>query len=343
MLQILDVAIGLSFVYLLFSLIVTALNEFVLTLFDQRSAFLKRGLTELLGNHQPTLDNFLRHGLIDSFSREKNGSPSYIPPDAFVAALLDQISPAKIDPANLAKVRDIADIAIALSGAALAENPKLKESVNALLCEAGNDLTRFKLNLEKWYNQSMTRVSGWYKQRVQKVLFCLALVIAVGGNVDSLHLIQGLSMNPKLRDDLVEQASAFTKKHTTDAEGIPSTDIAVVAKEVKDALYELNDVALPIGWGDAQYNYLFADVGHGKAKSLAAGTQGWNWARILTAIIGWIITALAASLGAPFWFDTLNRFVNIRGNGRSPAEAQKAAAITARESAPAPPTIVAVT
>jgi hypothetical protein len=35
--------------------------------------------------------------------------------------------------------------------------------------------------------------------------------------------------------------------------------------------------------------------------------------------IGWLITALAVCLGAPFWFDLLNKLVDIRGAGRKPA------------------------
>lgn len=76
--------------------------------------------------------------------------------------------------------------------------------------------------------------------------------------------------------------------------------------------------------GDDQYNYYFKDLGHG-GGILEEPDRGWNWSHLLTALFGWLITALAASLGAPFWFETLQRFVNIRGNGPSPAEAQKAA------------------
>jgi hypothetical protein len=36
------------------------------------------------------------------------------------------------------------------------------------------------------------------------------------------------------------------------------------------------------------------------------------------AILGWLITALAVSLGAPFWFDTLDTILNIRGAGPKP-------------------------
>jgi hypothetical protein len=36
--------------------------------------------------------------------------------------------------------------------------------------------------------------------------------------------------------------------------------------------------------------------------------------------LGWLLTVAAISVGAPFWFDTLNRFVNIRGTGKPPDE-----------------------
>jgi len=35
--------------------------------------------------------------------------------------------------------------------------------------------------------------------------------------------------------------------------------------------------------------------------------------------IGWFITVLAISLGAPFWFDLLNRLINVRGAGPKPS------------------------
>ena len=38
-------------------------------------------------------------------------------------------------------------------------------------------------------------------------------------------------------------------------------------------------------------------------------------------LFGWILSIAAVSLGAPFWFDTLSRFVNLRGAG--PAEKPK--------------------
>jgi hypothetical protein len=40
-------------------------------------------------------------------------------------------------------------------------------------------------------------------------------------------------------------------------------------------------------------------------------------------VLGWLLTVLALSLGAPFWFDLLNKFMNVRFAGKSPDEASK--------------------
>lgn len=50
----------------------------------------------------------------------------------------------------------------------------------------------------------------------------------------------------------------------------------------------------------------------------------------LTDVLGFIITALAITLGAPFWFDLLNRFVNVRAGGNNPAENAPATTVVAK-------------
>jgi len=47
---------------------------------------------------------------------------------------------------------------------------------------------------------------------------------------------------------------------------------------------------------------------------------GWDPlpASIPLAAAGWLVTASSALFGAPFWFDLLQRFVNLRGAGRKP-------------------------
>lgn len=40
----------------------------------------------------------------------------------------------------------------------------------------------------------------------------------------------------------------------------------------------------------------------------------------LVTILGWILTALAISLGAPFWFDLLNKIIRLRSSGPKPKD-----------------------
>ena len=44
-------------------------------------------------------------------------------------------------------------------------------------------------------------------------------------------------------------------------------------------------------------------------------------------ILGWIVTAIALSLGAPFWFDLLQKFVNLRGAGVKPKREDEKATV----------------
>src|SRR5438552_6119662 len=93
MLAVLNLAIGITFVYLLFSLVVSALNEFWLSYLDKRANFLKEGLDQLLQDDQK-VEQVLRHGLVDALSRATNGKPSYVGAEPFTAAVLDIVKAA---------------------------------------------------------------------------------------------------------------------------------------------------------------------------------------------------------------------------------------------------------
>src|SRR5262249_58822116 len=313
MLTVLNLAIGIAFIYLLFSLVVSALNEFWLSYLDKRADFLKQGLEQLLQD-PGRVNQLLEHGLVDSLSRATNGTPSYIGAELFTAAVLDIVKAA-----NPNTIRNISDFQGSI--AALPDS-KFKQSLTAILDAAGDDLVSFKNGISDWYNRSMDRVSGWYKRYAQKWLLGLSLVLAVSCNVDTIHIIQALSSDPKLLAETLNQAISSAKAGTAQPGGTPSTEPAKTAQpspapsedttqalsqlvnKANAAMNKLSNVSVPIGWSKAQRQYL-CDPGH-----------------LFGAFLGWFLTGLAASLGAPFWFDTLQRFVNIRSNGRSPDEKQ---------------------
>src|SRR6266702_6144264 len=85
---------------------------------------------------------------------------------------------------------------------------------------------------------------------------------------------------------------------------------------VKENLIEIKKLGLPIGWTREE-----SDPPDPR-QLYGVSLQGW----VLRAF-GWLITALALSLGAPFWFDLLNKFIVIRSTvkpkEKSPEEKSK--------------------
>jgi hypothetical protein len=69
---------------------------------------------------------------------------------------------------------------------------------------------------------------------------------------------------------------------------------------------------LPIGWGGKDVSTPTYSLGNFFERPASQ----WDWARIF----GWIITAFAALFGAPFWFDSLQQLIRLKGSGPSPKE-----------------------
>jgi len=91
---ILDTAIGLIFVYLVISLIVSAANELLAAVFRLRAQNLFLGIRELLQDPSATglVSRFYEHPLIEALAAQDK-KPSYIPSRTFALTLLDIVSP----------------------------------------------------------------------------------------------------------------------------------------------------------------------------------------------------------------------------------------------------------
>ena len=134
----------------------------------------------------------------------------------------------------------------------------------------------------------MERVTGWYKRWVNLVIFVIGLILAAGLNINTVVVADALWSDPLLRAS-VESAIADRLE-----QGLPDT---ATPQEVVDQIDALEELNIPIGWAtDSDDPRRFG---------------GWS-------IPGWIITALAATAGAPFWFDLLKKVANLRGSGPEP-------------------------
>jgi hypothetical protein len=159
--------------------------------------------------------------------------------------------------------------------------------------DAAGDLEKFRSNLERWFDDAMGRVSGFYKRKVQVAVLVYAIVLTVALNVDSVAFARRL-----WTDDLVRSAAAAAAERQQQQ---PDADVPRLLEEVQ----ELN---LPIGWSGAD-----------PLRAAPTGLPGW-----LLKLLGLAITVLALSLGAPFWFDLLSRVARLRSTGPPPAPASAA-------------------
>ncbi len=237
--------------------------------------------------------------------------PSYIPSRTFAMAIVDMLNEHKTTGADTMKsiTQSLAD-----HNWQYRDN-KAVQAMYALALNANGDLQAFQRNLENWYNDSMDRASGWYKRHVQRILLGLGLLLAVLFNVDSVRVARTLWVDRDARQAMVNAADQYVKEHptpkasttagTTAAAETKTGDQAEtktpasgdeLEKSLKDttgAFRRVTDTAmLPVGWKSENV-----------AKTL------WEWAVLM---VGWLVTGLAISLGAPFWFDVLNKFMVVR-------------------------------
>jgi hypothetical protein len=148
-----------------------------------------------------------------------------------------------------------------------------------------------------WYDTVMERISGWYKRRSQFVLFLVGLFYACVMNIDALQLSQRLWNDSALTAQLVQGRSRHAGRSAC-ADATP-LDLTKQAKAQAQSVQEL-----PIGWPSAR----FTGVSGFGAISIA----------LCFALLGWIATAFAASLGSPFWFDGIGWLLALRGTGAKP-------------------------
>jgi len=191
-------------------------------------------------------------------------------------------------------------------------NAYLGQSLRDLWRRAGNDVTSFRHEIEDWFDREMARVSGWYSRWSQWIMVSVALVVAIAFNISAVTVGRALWLDPTLRDKAVaaaQQQSASTAS-TDGQQAPPVTAPPAAASPTSNCAADdtLCEIGLPIGWS-------------------ATAWPGLDW-YLLLHLLGILAVAIAASFGAPFWFDLLNRIVNLRIAGRPPAAAAQQRAPT---------------
>ena len=170
--------------------------------------------------------------------------------------------------------------------------------------DAQEQLQRFQKEIEIWFDQSMERASGVYKRNAKGVAILLGTALAVAANADTINIINRLSKDSMLRSTVNLYAQQLVEKNAK----TKLDNLASLTKVQQDVDRALDNVALPFGWSEP--NRLERD----KQGNLL-------WPAFMVKLFGWILSGVAISMGAGFWFEALNKIINIRNAGKKPPSA----------------------
>jgi hypothetical protein len=308
----LDVLIGLIFLFFLLSIVCSSMNEAIAAVLGMRAKNLEQGIRSLLDGEE-NANLFYGHPRIQAFVKParflRPRLPSYIPARAFALTVLDTFAP----PAGGADDDLIARAKRAIgAGGSAATHPTIRTLIADALDQARGDIDTFRASLEHSFDEVMDRVSGWYKRRVQLILFVLAIGLSVAINADAFAIGQRLWKDDALRAATVAQATTIVKAGT--AQCVKQSQGKGPAETAADCVDQVKALSLPLGWSHATSPHSFSQ-GLGK-------------------IGGLLVTAFALTLGAPFWFDLLGKVANLRGAGKAPGPSGTAPATPAQAAPP---------
>lgn len=220
-------------------------------------------------------------------------APEYLSSSNFVSILMNTLKKGK---ETAAKVDDVIE--------GLPEGNKLREVLEQFREEAPDDVAKYKERLQTWFDDVMSHSSGWYTRHLQFVTFFVGLAIAMVLNADSFDIYAHLTNNATARESISKMADTFLAANKT----VPMPSAPSDSMTLEEIKVELNNFT-----SSEEFSKMSNILGLGWSKGdLLIGPADW-----LIRVLGWFITALAISLGAPFWFSALKKTISIRSSSSS--------------------------
>jgi hypothetical protein len=311
MLVSIDILLGLSEVMLLASMAVTVLAQFVTGVINSRGRHLLYGLAHLLQQIDPDIKGeaarriagtVLMHPMIRDGMRRYG---STIHREEFTKMLMDLASgnapedilerlggEAQQRLMTLLEKNGVADPKAVLENAGLLaleleiDKPELAANLRhsmALLQAAKGQLVA-KIN--GWFDQTIDRVGERFTVTTRIITVICSLIVACAIQLDTIQLINRLSIDTELRNSLVQKAVEMGER----VEHTPATlnQLSGQNKEDIRQLLQLGIITVP--------------------KSLEEWKRNWAF----VSPVGIAFTVMLLSLGAPFWYNALKNILKLR-------------------------------
>ncbi|MFH5883306.1 hypothetical protein ACG2F4_03260 [Halalkalibaculum sp. DA3122] len=354
----LEVVIGLIFVYLLFSLFVSIVNEIINQFLKIRGKELRFSIERMIG--KALRDQFYENPKINKTKYRSSffyGTPFWgiylwirtkfsrdidVRGDDLKKKITNNAYPSEISPTTFA------DTLIEIIRDKKQRDELFRQApfLEQIYERADGEIEVLRNEIEDWFNEIMAYTSEWYKQKLRYVLLALGFLTAAGFNVDAITIFKTLANNPETRRAVVQQAEGFIESHNLEEGVVVEVAVADTAgtttstSHTLKSSYAIHDflrsqyehcgnttacvdsvnAAYPIlARIDRSYETIHALVQEDIEQvssvlglgwgNLSGKTGFWDW---VLRVIGWAVTAVAISLGAPFWFDLLKRVINLK-------------------------------
>jgi hypothetical protein len=276
---VLEVVIGLAFIYYVFSLLVQGATTLVLKISKMSANDLEVGLRDLLVD-PVKLEEFKAHPLIQNLMIKKfklfpksgdsldNTILTHVPPKTFVDAFLGVVMP------DVSGKDTIIDVTKEIEKLQIDEHHKTK--LISVLKTGRQDIKKVRGTLEIWFNDKMLVITDLYTRQAKTIALVAGFLITFLLGIDTIRLADYLWRVPTARAVVIEQVDTTLETEQTD------TEVELTA---------LLNENFPLFWDSTEIN---------------APSFGWTMK-----VIGLGATGIAISQGSSFWYNIIK---SLRGS-----------------------------
>ena len=236
---------------------------------------------------------------------QRRSLPAYFSSESFAEAVIDLVVPDAAGKTTMDTIQH--------NVGGLPDGLPFKSSLQALVKNADNDVSRFRTSVERWYDDHMSRVSGWYKRHVAIITLALGAILIVLLNINVLTIGR----------TLYSQNAVSTAVSTVAARGTncSSQNSQECLARLQAQLSAAAAAGLPIGWGTVRdCQAPGAGCNWMDQRGLFSRHGGSFWQFVLV-LVGFLLMIIAIVPGAQFWFGLLSKIGTIRSTGPKPAQA----------------------
>lgn len=298
-------AFGLAAIYLFFSVVVSAIVEFIASLAALRARSLEQGLANMLT--KPLADSIRSHPLLASVTSASGTRffkwkqpPAFLHSGLFADAFLARVETLRASADRTAAELDKAyQVFVAQLGPTDSRTAaEIEQRLRGILDAVTKDARGARRAVEEWFNAGMDHVRNAYRRQAKVITRVVTLALVLALNIDAVAMTRTLWNDPVARQHALElgkvareacapaAATPPAPAPNAAAPAAPPADCEQLLASITDT--STSSLIMPLGWSSGRWH--------------DAKESPW------LIILGLVLSLAAIGLGAPFWYDVLRRW-----------------------------------